>query len=66
MCIVVNTVYSHTFYYFLNVWAGKNGCRIGLDDNFPIRQVLPVGVRARWARFSIEKIVHYNRYNKFL
>jgi hypothetical protein len=40
--------------------------RIGLDDAFPIRQALPVGVRFwRWARFSIEKIVHYNRYNKF-
>jgi hypothetical protein len=43
--------------------------RIGLDDDFPIRQALPVGVRfwcwARWARFSMEKIVYYNRYNKF-
>jgi hypothetical protein len=34
--------------------------RAGLDDAFPIRQALPVGVRfwcwARWARFSIEKL----------
>ena len=38
--------------------------RIGLDDAFPIRQVLPVGVRfwcwARWARFFIEIIVYYS------
>ena len=25
MCIVVNTVYLHTFYYFFNFWAGENG-----------------------------------------
>jgi len=43
--------------------------RIGLDDDFPIRQALLVGVRfwcwARWARFPIEIIVYYSRYNKF-
>jgi hypothetical protein len=36
--------------------------RIGLDDNFPIRQAMPGGFGfwrwARWAWFSIEKIVH--------
>jgi hypothetical protein len=25
MWIVVNTVYLHAIYYFLNVWAGENG-----------------------------------------
>ena len=43
--------------------------RIGLDDDFPIRQALLVGVRfwcwACWARFSIEKIMDYSRYNTF-
>ena len=43
--------------------------RIGLDDDLPIRQALPVGVWfgcwARWARFSIERFVQYNRCHKF-
>jgi hypothetical protein len=44
--------------------------RIGLDDDFPIRKALPVGVRfwcqARWARFSIQKFMYYGRYNTFI
>ena len=30
-------------------------CRMGLDDDFQIRQALPAG-----ARFSMEKIVYYS------
>ena len=35
------------------------GCiRMTSDDNFPIRQVFPVGLGfCCWARFSVEKIV---------
>jgi len=37
--------------------------RMGLDDTFLIKQVLPFGARfwswARWARFSIEYFVNY-------
>ena len=40
------------------------------DDDFPIRQALPVGARfwcwACWARISIEIIVYYSRYNTFI
>jgi hypothetical protein len=41
--------------------------RFGLDDDFQIRHMLLVVVWfwcwAHWARFSMEKIVHYSRYN---
>jgi hypothetical protein len=43
--------------------------RIGLDDDFPIRQALLVGVRfwcwARWARFSIENRNYITSYSIF-
>ena len=43
--------------------------RIGLDDDFPIRQAVPVGVRflvlGSLGSVFIEKIVHYSRYNTF-
>ena len=46
--------------------------RMGLDDAFPIRQVLPVGARARfwcwahWAGFFIVKNVYFTRYNAYI
>jgi len=46
--------------------------RMGLDDDFPIRQVLPVGPArawfsswARWAWFFIAKIMYCSKYNTF-
>jgi hypothetical protein len=44
------------------------GCvRMNSDDDFPIRQALPVGARFWcWARISIEIIVYYSRYNTFI
>jgi len=36
-------------------------CRIGLDDDFPIRKALLAG-----ARFSIENIAYYNKFYPFL
>jgi hypothetical protein len=47
--------------------------RMGSDDDFPIRQALSVRIAgaqfwcwARWARFSIEKLVYYSIYNTFI
>ena len=42
--------------------------RMGLDDDFPIRQVLPVGAQfcfwACWAqRFSQQKNMYYSKYS---
>jgi hypothetical protein len=47
------------------------GCvRMNLDDDFQIRQALPVGARfwcwARWAQFSVEIFVYYSKYNTFI
>jgi len=46
--------------------------RMGLDDDFPIRQVLPVGFAqarfhswARWARFFILKILYLSIFSVF-
>jgi len=46
------------------------GCgRMGSDDDFPIRQVLPIGTRfccwTRWASVFSAKKMYYNRYSKF-
>ena len=42
-------------------------CRRGLDDDFQIRQVLPVRARfcfwARWARVFTAKNMYYSKYS---
>jgi len=38
--------------------------RMGLDDDFPIRQVLPVGARfCFWARWARVFTVYYSKYS---
>ena len=52
--IIGNTIHLYLFYFVSVVRGGRNGWRrMGLDDDFPIRQVLPVGAQfcfwAHWA-----------------
>lgn len=57
ICIMVYIVYLHTIYHFISVWGGRNGWMAmdGLDNSFPIRQVLGLGFVAGLVRLGFSQ-----------